>query len=248
MGALVLDPDEEEERAGDEPVVEHLQHRADAALRVQDEDAERHEAHVRDGGVRDELLQILLYRRHGGAVEDGDHGQHDDHRQPELRTHGKERQREAQKTVATRLQEDAGEDDRARGRRLDVGVGQPGVERDHRQLDRERESEREEDPELEVSGETPARREQLRQRERARALVAGREPDGDDGHEHEQRARKGEDHELERRVDATRAAPDADDEIHRHEHQLEHDVEEEEIERDEDADHADLEDEERRHE
>src|SRR5207244_11108966 len=68
------------------------------------------------------------------------------------------------------------------------------------------------DPELEVSGETPARREQLRQRERARALVAGREPDGDDGHEHEQRARKGEDHELERRVDATRAAPDADDE------------------------------------
>ena len=46
--ALVLDADEEEERARDERVIEHLQHRADTALRVQHEDAECHEAHVRD--------------------------------------------------------------------------------------------------------------------------------------------------------------------------------------------------------
>src|SRR5207248_7912004 len=49
MRLLVLDADEEEERAGDEAVVEHLQHRADAALQVEDEDAERDETHVRYG-------------------------------------------------------------------------------------------------------------------------------------------------------------------------------------------------------
>ncbi len=48
MRFLVLNADEEEERARDETVVEHLQHGADAALHVEDEDAERDEAHMRD--------------------------------------------------------------------------------------------------------------------------------------------------------------------------------------------------------
>ena len=45
-------------------------------------------------------------------------------------------------------------------------------------------------------------------------------------------------------VDAARAAPDADDEVHRHEHDLPEHVEEGEVEGDEAAEHARLEDQE----
>ena len=61
---------------------------------------------------------------------------------------GQDRQREAHEAVGAHLQQDGGEDDRAGGRRLDVRVGQPGVEREHRHLDGEAEEEAEEDPEL----------------------------------------------------------------------------------------------------
>ena len=51
------------------------------------------------------------------------------------------------------------------------------------------------------------------------------------------RAGDGEEEELDRGVDAVRAAPDADEEVHRQQRQLEEDVEEEQVGRDEDADH-----------
>ena len=47
----------------------------------------------------------------------------------------------------------AGQDHRARRRRLGVGVGQPGVEREHRDLDGERQEERDEREQLEPVGE-----------------------------------------------------------------------------------------------
>ena len=124
-------------------------------------------------------------------------------------------------------------------------IGQPGVERDHGHLDRERQCERQEHPELEVRGETAASLDEVGQRQRARArCIGGREVDGDDAHEHEERPRKGEQNELKGRVDAPRAAPHPDDQVHRQEHQLEEHIEEEKVERDEDPDHADLEQEE----
>jgi len=46
VGLLVLDADEQEEGAGDEAVVEHLEDGADGTLLIQHEDAEGHEAHV----------------------------------------------------------------------------------------------------------------------------------------------------------------------------------------------------------
>ena len=58
------------------------------------------------------------------------------------------RQREAQEAVAAHLQEHAGEDHRAGGRRLDMGVRQPGVDRPHRHLDREAREEGKPQPEL----------------------------------------------------------------------------------------------------
>ena len=102
------------------------------------------------------------------------------------------------------------------GRRLGVRVGQPGVEREHRDLDREGEEEgeegaelerrreaalgrgREEPERLEVEGAGPARR-------RVRRLVGerGRE----DRDEHQQRADERVEDELDRRVDAVRRRP-----------------------------------------
>src|SRR5687768_862542 len=245
---LVLDPDEEEEGTGDDAVVQHLQGGPDRPLQVQHEDAERDEAHVRDRRVRDELLQILLDRGHDGPVHDRDDGQEDERGDPELGAVREERQAEADEAVAAGLQQDAREDDRAGRRRLDVGIRQPGVERDHRHLDREGEREREEGPHLELEREGAASLDEDGQRERAVAGFAAREIHRDDADEHEQRSREREDDELQRRVDAALAAPDADDQVHRHEHQLEEHVEEEEVEREEHADHADLEQEESGHE
>src|SRR3989441_10413255 len=54
--------------------------------------------------------------------------------------------------------------------------------------------------------------------------------------------------ELDRRVNAVGAAPDADDEVHRDQHRLPEDVEEEEVEADEHAEHPRLEDQHRDHE
>ena len=66
---------------------------------------------------------------------------------------GKSGSGEADEAVAAQLQQDAGQDHRARRRGLDVGVGQPGVEREHRDLDREGQEEREEGAELQRVGE-----------------------------------------------------------------------------------------------
>ena len=57
-----------------------------------------------------------------------------------------EGQREADETVCSHLQENAGEDDGAGGGRFDVCVGQPGVEGEHWDFDREPEEEGEEEP------------------------------------------------------------------------------------------------------
>jgi hypothetical protein len=166
-----------------------------------------------------------------------------------------QRDSEPDQPVRPELEHDAGEDHRARGRRLGVGVGEPGVEREHRDLDREGEEEREERGQLEGRREAArrVRREgaELREVEGAdprtgvRGLVgeAGRQ----DRHEHEQRADEGVQDELDRRVDAVAAAPDPDDQVHRDEHDLPEDVEQEQVQREEHADQADLEDEERDH-
>ena len=56
--AVVEHPDEEEQRAGGEPVADHREDAALDALRREGEDAEHHEAHVRDRRVRDQPFQV----------------------------------------------------------------------------------------------------------------------------------------------------------------------------------------------
>ncbi len=59
---------------------------------------------------------------------------------------GEQAEIEAQHAVGAHLQQHAGQQDGSGGRSFDVGVGQPGVEREQRNLHRKRQEESEEEP------------------------------------------------------------------------------------------------------
>ena len=60
----------------------------------------------------------------------------------------------------------------------------------------------------------------------------------DDAGQHQQRADDRVNDELDSGVDAALAAPDADEQVHRHEHDFPVEIEEEQVHRHEDADQA----------
>ena len=224
-------------------MVEHLQDCAVDSLLIEGEDAERDKSHVADGAIRDQFLQVGLHDRHECAVDDGDHREDDHERRKELCAIGEERNRKANEAVAAKLQQHASQDHRACSWGLHVRVWEPGVEREHRHLDGEgeREGGKSEDLKRWVGDRAPQRQQVERPCPRAGGgLVA--EGGGEDRHEHQERADERIEDELDRRVDAVGPTPDADDQIHRHEHDLPEDVEEEEVERQEDAEHPGLED------
>ena len=223
-------------------MVDHLQDAALEPERVEREHPQHHEAEVAHRRVGDELLHVLLHEGHERGVDDADdrEGHHPRHRL-EGRL-GQEGQREADEAVGPHLQEDAGQDHGARGGGLDVGVGEPGVEREHRHLDREAQEEGEEDPELQVRGDPhlhPHRVVEAARRLEARQLLRV-EVEGEDAEQHHHRAGQGVEEELDGGVEAPRAAPDPDEEVHRDEHHLPEHVEEEHVEGAEDAQHPRL--------
>jgi len=219
-------------------VVDHLEQRSLPGHDVEGEEAEHHEAQVGDRGVGHQLLHVDLHPGDEGAVEDADHRERDEQRlrlQARLR---EERQRETQEAIGAELEEDAGQDHRAAGRRFDVGVGQPGVHREHRHLDGEGQRERREQPDLLVEREAQAQHVAVGEAPGAvvQALEGPCHPQ--DGDQHQQAPRHGEQEELDRRVDPPLAAPDPDQQVHRDQHDLPEDVEEEEVPGQERAEHA----------
>ena len=160
--------------------------------------------------------------------------------QPRLaERHGREeRQRESQEAVGPHLEQNPRQDHGPRRGRLDVRIGEPGVQREERHLDREREEEGREQPPGHGAKLTDLAQ-HVRVRERVRACGLARvQIQHEDRHQHQQRAEERIDEELDRRVQPVVPAPDPDDEVHRNQHHFPHHIEEEEIERHEDADHA----------
>jgi hypothetical protein len=243
---LVDHADEEEERARGQTVIDHHHQRALHALHGEREDAEHHEAQMAHRAVGDELLEVGLHERDERAVHDADDRQHQYHRS-HRRVHGRRREErygEPEEAEGAELQHDGGKHDRTGGRRLDVRIGQPGVQREHRHLHREGEEEGAEEPERaalrELRGVERGLVREVRHRRhealhRDRRLMRAEVHDAD---QHEQRSDHRVDEELEARVDAPFAPPDPDDEVHRDEHGFPHHVEQEEIERHEDAEHS----------
>ena len=123
-----------------------------------------------------------------------------------------------------------------------MGVGQPGVQRPHRDLDRKGSRKGQEQPELDIRRDA-AHGDQIGHRE---AALVDAQPQ--DRQQHQDRACHGVQEELDRRIHTLRAAPDADQEIHRHEREFPEDVEQEQVLRQENAHHADFEQQEEDHE
>src|SRR4029077_7275087 len=59
---------------------------------------------------------------------------------------GKERQREAYESIGSHLQQNARQNDGSGGRRINLRIRQPGVERKHRNFDGESNKESDEEP------------------------------------------------------------------------------------------------------
>ena len=153
---------------------------------------------------------------------------------------GEDEQRHADEAVGAELQQDGGQDHRALGGRLGVGVGQPGVEREHRHLDAEAHEHAAEDQHLRAEGQRAGQvpvGDALGDVGHREALAPGDEEDGDEAHDHERRAEQRVEEELDRGVLALLAAPHADHEVHRQQHDLEEDEEQDEVLGDEGPEH-----------
>ena len=234
MHAVVEHADDQEQRGRYDAVAQHLNQRALDPLGGRGEDADGDEAHMRHRGIGDQLLHVLLRERHQRGVDDGHDAEGVDERREEDRSLGEHGQREAQEAVGAELQQHGGKHDRTRGRRLDMGVGQPRVQRPHGQLDREGGEERQPQPGLNLRGEGVAH-------DGRDVGGAGLEIDEQDRQQHQHRTGQGEEEELEGRVDPPGPAPHPDDDEHRDQHALEEHVEGHEIEGAEGADQERLE-------
>ena len=160
----------------------------------------------------------------------------------------------AEETVGAHLQQDARQDHADRRGRLNVGIGQPRVERESRHLDRKA------DPEEQKHHPAEAVAQQLRvgiveqtlnrgvgahgndvERTVAANSLTTVEIAGHDGHQHQHGAGQREQEELDGGVFLARPAPHADEEVHRQQHHFPEHIEQEEIERQEHPQHAGLE-------
>ena len=154
-----------------------------------------------------------------------------------------EGQVEAQETVGAHLQQDTRQDDRTGGRRFHVRIRQPGMQRPHRDFDGKSQAQTpgtarsEYSPGCRLWRSAPAPR---------TCLAVDAQPQ--DGQQHQDRASHRVEEELDRRINAARSAPDADQEVHRHQGEFPEDVEQEQILRQEDTHHAHFEQQEEDHE
>ncbi len=240
MHPIVDHADAQEERARDQAVAQHLEDCALHAGLVAGENPHGHEAHVGDRRIGDQLLDVRLTEGDQRGVDDGDHRQRQHQRREHLRRLREHRNVEQDEAVAAQLQQDAGQDDRTRRRRLNVSVRQPGVHRPHWHLHREGGEEGQPQQRLHRGVEGVLL--QLRN-----AGGAGRVGHPQHGQQHQHRPEQGVQEELVRRVDPVGAAPDADDQVHRDQGAFEEDVEEEQVQRGEHPDDQRLQDQEGDH-
>ena len=73
MGAVVGRSDEEEQAGTDQPMADHLQHRAAASKNTEAADANQHKAHMADGAVGNFPFEIALGEGCEGGINDIHH-------------------------------------------------------------------------------------------------------------------------------------------------------------------------------
>ena len=92
MRAVVQRSGDEEQGAGGDPVIDHLEDGALDALSVEPKNTQGDEPHMRDGRIGDESFEVMLREGHGAAVENGQHGEPDEwgERRRGLGEHGRQ--------------------------------------------------------------------------------------------------------------------------------------------------------------
>ena len=193
-----------------------------------------------DRGVSDQAFQVRLHHRDQRAINDPDHGEREKQRHRLDRDGREQRNRKAQKAVRAHLEHHARQNHRTRRGRLGMRVGQPGMQRPHRHLDRERQRERGEQP----AGLSLGQRhlvEQLQVEAQTAECVPGLKHQVDDRGQHQQRSGHREQHEFDRGVNLAPVAPDSDEEVHRDQHHFPENVEQENVDRQQRAQKSGLE-------
>src|SRR6185369_2725836 len=123
-------------------------------------------------------------------------------------------------------------------RSFSMGIRQPCMERKHRDFDGKSKRKSKKHPGLCYRVEIQP--EEIEKAEIGNPCAHTLEVQSNDSNKHQEGADHSIDEEFDRCVDPVLPTPDADDEVHRDQHDFPEDVEEKEIERDECAEHADF--------
>jgi len=231
---IVDDADAEEEHPGNDAMTEHLDRRPGQRRRSEHHTAgsrrrrhaEQDYAHVAHTGVRNQLLHVRLHETDARAVENVNDREY---RQPAgelVQAHRQQREADADQAIRAHLEQDARQDHAHFGGRVGMGVGQPGMEREHRYLYGESQEDQQERQQLQADGNTQKRccaaDQVLREIDHTGRRAALAEIQHQDTNQHEDAAKERIQQELPGRIDAPRhavfdgfVAPDADEQEHR---------------------------------
>ena len=161
MTPLIQIADQHEQRAGGDAVIQHLIHRAVEPLLREGKNAEHDESQVAHRGIRHQLLHVGLHQGDQRSVNDAGDGEPDDPGRGLVRgVRGTAAGSSAPVRSVPIFSMTRGQHDGTRRGRFDVRVGQPGVQREQRDLDREGDEEGQE-------------QQHLRARDRASAVRSG---------------------------------------------------------------------------
>ena len=235
MRAVVDQPHQHEEEAGDHAVAEHLERRAGQPHLAHRRDTQQHVPHVAHAGIGDETLQVLLPQGEDGAVDNAHRRQRGQPHRVVLGGVRQDAHQDTQHSIAAHLQQHPGQDHAHRRRRVGVGVRQPGMERHDWQLDREAGKDEEKDGRQRKGGIR-----HLHPGQQLHVEGAGGEPQQQEANQHQCAPGEREEHELHRRVLLVAAAPDRNEEVHREQLHFPEEEEEDQVLGGEDPQHARL--------
>ncbi len=228
VAALVDAAHQHKEGARGDAVVEHDHQCALQPAQGEEKNAQGHEPHVRHRRIGDQLLHVVLAQGHETAVQDGG-DRYGDHQRREIgagfRGHG---QAEAQESIGPHFQEDRCQQDAPGRGGFHVRGRQPGMEREHGNLDGKGERHGQKGPALEAEGVGFGRK--LRDGE-----GTARDVERHHRHQKERAAGQGVKEKLERGIAAFGPAPNGDEQEHGDQHGLPEDVKQHEIQGEEDA-------------
>ena len=214
--------------------------------------AQSHVTHVADGAIGNQFFEVGLC--HGGqcTIQDAEDSQQSDKVREFLSSTGSQWPGHSDHPISTNFQKDSSENHTDWSGGLNVSVGQPGVEREAWEFDAEADQEEGEDDGLDRATVELGFRRCFRQLHNVKGMsfetrllklvrdradfhhsgwaIARPEVENQDGNQNEDRAEECVEQEFDGGVFTILTTPDADQEVHRQEHDFKEDIEQEEVE------------------